>query len=740
MKTAFLLASLALSSFALYGSSLAQDTSQPPAQSPDNNQPPAQSASLEDQVAQLERQQQVMQWQLDDLRKQVAALERAIDRLGQGNSPRAAESAPAPSPAQTTASSNEENEGKGGGNLNSYALFYTRLQSQGKWLQDPTYGYVWQPVQATEDQNWRPYTDGHWVYTDRGWTWVSNEDFGWACYHYGRWVRRSDTGWIWVPGNEWGPAWVSWRESEGQGQNNGYVGWAPLPPEAEVNQNVRIESWADNYYDIGPTAYAFVRIADLAQPSYRRVIVPPTENATIIANTRNVTNIHYTNKGFDVGGPDYTRLEQEANVRVPHYNLTYTTPERGEDFRTVVRGDQLEVFAPPPRLQAEAAARPEVARTLTRAAIDRGWRELNQTQAAELRQTFERQAPVPPGLPPSRVERATRTAAGEGTRPGQATGAPGQEGATPAQAVGAAPQERATPAQAVGTPAQGAAPPVRAEATPAQAEAAPAARTAVTPQGRTERPEAGATPVTRAEGRGQVAQPAETPNANRRNLTQESREGRTNGEVAASPTPSRAAGAVEPRTATGEGRAEPQRAATPSVARGNASPEPRTLTPENRQERDLERRPENENVRSGEPARTSRQVERPAEAERPAGNLPAREPSADTEKSRETLSREESAGGERHRPTPAGREQTLNMEERREAPKREAPATGTGEAERPRHEAGEQHTDRGSTPPTKHPEKENGASERESQHHEAAPAKHRADDEGKHHEGPAKPE
>ena len=64
MKTAFLLASLALSSFALCGWSLAQDNSQPP----DNNQPPAQSASLEDQVAQLERQQQVMQWQLDDLR------------------------------------------------------------------------------------------------------------------------------------------------------------------------------------------------------------------------------------------------------------------------------------------------------------------------------------------------------------------------------------------------------------------------------------------------------------------------------------------------------------------------------------------------------------------------------------------------------------------------------------------------------------------------------------------------
>lgn len=666
MKTAFLLASLALSAFALDGLSPAQD----------NNQPPAQSASLEDEVAQLQRQQQVMQWQLDDLRKQVAALQQSIDRLGRGGSAQAAESAPAsgpgsqgqngPGPTPATAASDE---GQGGGNVNSYALFYTQLQSQGKWLQDPTYGYVWQPSQAAEDQNWRPYTDGHWVYTDRGWTWVSNENFGWACYHYGRWARRSDTGWIWVPGNEWGPAWVSWREGEGQGQGGGYIGWAPLPPEAEVNQNVQLEGWVDNYYDIGPAAYVFVRVADLAQPSYRRVVVPPTENVTIIANTRNVTNIRYRDRGFDAGGPDYTRLEQEANVRIPRYNLAYTTPARGEDFRTVVRGNQLEVYAPPPRLQAESAARPEVARTLTRATVDRGWRDLDQTRAAELRQTFQRQAPVPPGLPPSRVERA-RTAGGEAAQPAHAAGPAPQPGTTPGQAVGAPARGGATPAQAVGAPGGRAgtrAP--QAGATPAPAEATPAARTAATPQG----------------------------------------------------------------------RAEPQRAASPAAAKGNATPEPRPANPDNRQERDLEQRPENENGRTGESARTPRQTERPAVSERAAGNQPAREPSSNP-------------NGEKSRSTPAVREQTVNTQERRETPKREeesagtersretskreTPAAGTGEAERPKHETGEH----GSTTATKHAAKENGASERESQHHEAAPAKHHAEDEGKHHEGPEKSE
>src|SRR6185369_4273322 len=32
-------------------------------------------------------------------------------------------------------------------------------------------------------------------------------------------------GWCWVPGTEWAPSWVDWRYGEG------FVGWAPLPPD-----------------------------------------------------------------------------------------------------------------------------------------------------------------------------------------------------------------------------------------------------------------------------------------------------------------------------------------------------------------------------------------------------------------------------------------------------------------------------------------------------------------------------
>ncbi len=82
----------------------------------------------------------------------------------------------------------------------SVDFFYNNL-SGGSWIEVGDYGYCWQPdVGLSAD--WRPYSDGYWAYTDLGWTWVSYEDFGWATYHYGRWVRLSGRGWVWVPGRD----------------------------------------------------------------------------------------------------------------------------------------------------------------------------------------------------------------------------------------------------------------------------------------------------------------------------------------------------------------------------------------------------------------------------------------------------------------------------------------------------------------------------------------------------------
>jgi len=83
-----------------------------------------------------------------------------------------------------------------------YDLFYSKLSSEGTWVDAGNYGYCFRPRVA---KDWQPYRDGHWVWTDRGWYWDSNERFGWATYHYGRWVRIGGTGWCWVPGRQWAP-------------------------------------------------------------------------------------------------------------------------------------------------------------------------------------------------------------------------------------------------------------------------------------------------------------------------------------------------------------------------------------------------------------------------------------------------------------------------------------------------------------------------------------------------------
>jgi hypothetical protein len=280
-----------------------------------------------------------------------------------------------------------------------YDVFYDRLSSDGNWFYDDDYGYVWQPNVAVSTSSWRPYADGHWVWTDRGWCWVSNEDFGWATYHYGRWIRVSGVGWVWVPGEEWAPAWVSWRHTD----DDDYVGWAPLPPESSVNVSVGIHSWCDSYYDIGPAAFAFIRIGDFCRPSYGEFIVPAQQNFTIINRTRNITNITYNNNAFYNYGPQYERISQivqRQGQQVPNYKINYATQvDPKANFRAQPQGNQLNVIAPPQKLKAVAKAEPQAAKQLGKAQIDRGWHNVPSNQAQQIRQKFAQEAQVPKTLP-----------------------------------------------------------------------------------------------------------------------------------------------------------------------------------------------------------------------------------------------------------------------------------------------------------------------------------------------------
>jgi hypothetical protein len=105
--------------------------------------------------------------------------------------------------------------------------FRQALDPNGTWLDDPSYGTVWTPDPGQVGPAFQPYdTAGGWDYVDGDYSWVSDYEWGWVCFHYGRWAWSAGR-WVWIPGREYAAAWVSWRVGDDE---FGYVGWAPMPP------------------------------------------------------------------------------------------------------------------------------------------------------------------------------------------------------------------------------------------------------------------------------------------------------------------------------------------------------------------------------------------------------------------------------------------------------------------------------------------------------------------------------
>jgi hypothetical protein len=141
------------------------------------------------------------------------------------------------------------------------------LDNYGYWQQASEYGYVWVPTAVAV--GWVPYRYGHWLWvTPWGWTWVDDARWGYAPFHYGRWVVWNH-GWVWVPAPKRGPAGrsvyapalVAWV-----GGANGNVGWFPLGPR---------EVYVPGY----PASQNYVRNVNIT-------------NTTLISNTY-ISNVQY---------------------------------------------------------------------------------------------------------------------------------------------------------------------------------------------------------------------------------------------------------------------------------------------------------------------------------------------------------------------------------------------------------------------------------------------------------------
>lgn len=161
---------------------------------------------------------------------------------------------------------------------------YADLDAAGTWRQTPEYGAVWVP--AGMPPGWAPYRSGHWAWVEPwGWTWIDDAPWGYAPFHYGRWVFVGGT-WAWVPGPVavgvrpvYAPALVAWVGGPGLGVGVGIggpaVGWFALGPR-----------------EVFVPAYAY-------SPAYiERVNVTNTVivNRAVFANVA-VANVTYVNRG-----------------------------------------------------------------------------------------------------------------------------------------------------------------------------------------------------------------------------------------------------------------------------------------------------------------------------------------------------------------------------------------------------------------------------------------------------------
>ncbi len=171
---------------------------------------------------------------------------------------------------------------------------YEDLDANGRWSYDATYGHVWIPTAV--DSGWAPYREGHWAFiAPWGWTWVDDEPWGFAPFHYGRWCHVRDS-WAWVPGPVvvrpvYAPALVAFVGggflSVGFGGGGG-LAWFPLGPGEVFVPNYHVSRNYVNQVNVTNTVVNITKVTNV----YNTTVI--NNNTTVVNN--NVTKIVYVNQ------------------------------------------------------------------------------------------------------------------------------------------------------------------------------------------------------------------------------------------------------------------------------------------------------------------------------------------------------------------------------------------------------------------------------------------------------------
>jgi len=298
---------------------------------------------------------------------------------------------------------------------------YEDLDDYGRWQYVGGYGTVWVPAGVASD--WAPYRNGHWAYIDPwGWTWVEDEPWGFAPFHYGRWAYAGNR-WCWVPGPVavrpvYAPALVAFVGGAGIAIGGGPgVAWFPLAPGEVYLPSYRGSRGYVERVNVTNTVVNVTRVTNVYN--------------VYNSNQRNVTNITYVNQRVNNGVTAVSR-ETFVNARPVARNLGHFDPRQVADAPVEHRVSVQPIRASVLGSGAPARFRPP--------------------QAIINRQVVATQRPTPPKQPFEQRQAAInlRTERPNQPQPLVNQGQANQGNQGPARPV-ARPQEPARPAESVQT-------------------------------------------------------------------------------------------------------------------------------------------------------------------------------------------------------------------------------------------------------------------------------------------------
>ena len=228
---------------------------------------------------------------------------------------------------------------------------YEDLNEYGSWHNVDGYGNVWSPAGVPGD--WAPYRFGHWVYiAPWGWTWVEDEPWGFAPFHYGRWAFAGG-GWCWIPGPVVGrpvysPALVAFVGGGGFHVGVGVgVGWFPLGPGEVFVPWYRTSPRYVQNVNVTNTHVTVVQVTNV----YNNVTVNHVNNVTYV-NQRGGHGVTVVDRNTFVNAQPVNRHIVSVNQReIASAQVNHEVVRNIAPVRQSVMGNAHQVrYAPPERV------------------------------------------------------------------------------------------------------------------------------------------------------------------------------------------------------------------------------------------------------------------------------------------------------------------------------------------------------------------------------------------------------